>query len=153
MVKLSDERPDARTMLRAAGLRVTSPRIAVLDALRAYPHATADTLAGHARRALGAVSTQAVYDVLGVCTQAGLVRRIEPAGSAARYETRTGDNHHHLVCRSCGAVVDVDCVVAAAPCLTPSEEHGFVVDEAEVVFWGYCSTCQDTREPAEENSL
>jgi len=154
-MKQVHEHPDMRTLLRASGLRVTGPRIAVLDALAAHPHATADTVAVHARQALGSVSTQAVYDVLNACTDAGLVRRIEPAGSAARYETRTGDNHHHLVCRSCGTVADVDCVVAAAPCLTPSERHGFVVDEAEVVFWGYCLTCQSTRAPehrTEENS-
>jgi len=139
--------PDVRMLLRASGLRVTGPRIAVLDALAADPHATADSVAVHARLALGSVSTQAVYNVLNACTDAGLVRRIEPAGSPARYETRTEDNHHHLVCRSGGTVADVDCVVAAAPCLTPSERHGFVVDEAEVVFWGYCSTCQNTRAP------
>ncbi len=154
-MELPDD-PGALAILRAAGLRVTSPRIAVLDALRNHPHATADTLAVQARQALGSVSTQAVYDVLSVCTDAGLVRRIEPAGSAARYETRTGDNHHHLVCRDCGAVADVDCALPPAPCLTPSDDQGFVIDEAEVVFWGYCSTClhlSTTQEPAEENRL
>jgi Fe2+ or Zn2+ uptake regulation protein len=140
-----DERSGAVTALRTAGLRITSPRIAVLLALRAAPHATADTVAEVARRTLGSVSKQAVYDALDAFTGAGLVRRIEPAGSAARYETRTGDNHHHLVCRSCGLVADVDCVVAAAPCLTPSQELGFVIDEAEVVFWGYCSPCRELR--------
>ncbi len=136
------EHPDARTLLRASGLRVTSPRVAVLGALQAHPHATVETVALHARRALGSVSTQAVYDVLRVCTEAGLVRRIEPAGSPALFETRTGDNHHHLVCRGCGMTADVDCAVGAAPCLTPADAAGFVVDEAEVVFWGTCSTCQ-----------
>ncbi len=145
-MKTIDERDVVLQSLRAAGLSVTSPRIAVLDAVRDHPHATAEAIALHARRALGSVSTQAVYNVLGACTDAGLVRRIEPAGSAARYETRTGDNHHHLVCRSCGTVVDVDCAVATAPCLAPAREHGFVIDEAEVVFWGYCSTCQTTRD-------
>ncbi len=139
-------------MLREARLTVTSPRIAVLTALTDHPHATAETLAVEARRALGSVSTQAVYNVLDACTDAGVVRRIEPAGSAARYETRTGDNHHHLVCRSCGTVDDVDCVIGMAPCLTPSEERGFVIDEAEVVFWGFCSKCNSTRETTEESS-
>ncbi len=148
----SHERPDARAMLRAAGLRVTGPRMAVLGALREHPHASADTVALHARRALGSVSTQAVYDVLGACTAAGLLRRIEPAGSAARYETRTGDNHHHVVCRCCGTVADVSRALAPAACLTPSEEHGFVVDEAEVVFWGYCSTCHTDPGTIEEKS-
>ena len=140
--------PDARTLLRASGLRVTGPRIAVLDALAAHPHATADNVAVHARLALGSVSTQAVYDVLNACTDAGLVRRIEPAGSPARYETRTEDNHHHLVCRSCGATADVDCAVGTAPCLDPSSTDGFAVDEAEVTFWGRCPDCQPTRTTA-----
>lgn len=140
-----------RARLRAAGLRITSPRLAVLRALRALPHATAEALADDARQALGSVSKQAVYDTLDAFTAAGLVRRIEPAGSAVRYETRTGDNHHHLVCRSCGLVADVACVVAAVPCLTPSEDLGFVVDEAEVIFWGHCSRCQEFR-PTKENA-
>lgn len=143
-METTQEHPDVRTLLRASGLRVTSPRVAVLGALQAHPHATAETVAQHARRSLGSVSTQAVYDVLRVCTDAGLVRRIEPAGSAARFETRAGDNHHHLVCRNCGVTSDVDCAVGAAPCLTPSDSRGFVVDEAEVVFWGYCQTCRST---------
>jgi Fe2+ or Zn2+ uptake regulation protein len=131
--------------LRDVGLRITGPRVAVLGALYAHPHATADDLAFDVRDAIGSISKQAVYDVLDACTAAGLVRRIEPAGSAARFETRTGDNHHHLICRSCGTVADVDCVVAAAPCLVPSRDLGFVIDEAEVVFWGFCSNCQSTR--------
>jgi Fe2+ or Zn2+ uptake regulation protein len=142
-MKLADD--GAVTTLRAAGLRITSPRIAVLEALRGCPHATADVLADQARRSLGSVSKQAVYDTLETFAAAGLVRRIEPAGSAVRYETRTGDNHHHLVCRSCGLVADVDCLTGAAPCLTPFDELGFVIDEAEVVFWGICTTCQDNR--------
>ncbi|MEU1998735.1 Fur family transcriptional regulator [Nocardia gamkensis] len=133
---------DPREWLRAAGLRVTAPRIAVLDAVAARPHSDADTVAATVRDALGSVSTQAVYDVLHACVRAGILRRIEPAGSTARYETRIGDNHHHLVCRSCGAVADVDCAVGEAPCLDPSDAHGFVVDEAEVVFWGLCPTCR-----------
>ncbi|WP_174185356.1 Fur family transcriptional regulator [Nocardia barduliensis] len=131
-----------REWLRAAGMRVTAPRIAVLNAVAARPHSDADTVAATVREALGSVSTQAVYDVLRTCVRAGILRRIEPAGSSALYETRIGDNHHHLVCRSCGAVADVDCAVGAAPCLDPSDAHGFVVDEAEVVFWGLCPTCR-----------
>ncbi|WP_159844424.1 Fur family transcriptional regulator [Nocardia sp. CY41] len=131
-----------REWLRAAGLRVTAPRLAVLDAVSARPHSDADAVAAAVRETLGSVSTQAVYDVLHACARAGILRRIEPAGSSARYETRIGDNHHHLVCRSCGAVADVDCAVGHAPCLDPSDAHGFVVDEAEVVFWGMCSSCR-----------
>ncbi|GAB2651807.1 Fur family transcriptional regulator [Nocardia goodfellowii] len=136
---------DPREWLRHAGLRVTAPRLAVLRAVADRPHSDAETVAGTVREALGSVSTQAVYDVLRACVNAGILRRIEPAGSSALYETRTGDNHHHLVCRSCGAVVDVDCAVGPAPCLTPVNAHGFVVDEAEVVFWGACPTCQSSR--------
>ena len=132
---------DPRARLRAAGLRVTAPRQAVLGVLGETPHSTAEAVASAVRARLGSVSTQAVYDVLAACVDAGLVRRIEPAGSAARYETRTGDNHHHVVCRSCGATADVDCVVDERPCLTPSDASGFVVDEAEIVFWGACPTC------------
>ncbi|QXW00989.1 Fur family transcriptional regulator [Rhodococcus globerulus] len=132
---------DLRAQLRAAGLRVTAPRLAVLNAVTAQPHSDADSVAAQVRQQLGSVSTQAVYDVLKACVSAGLLRRIEPAGSPARFETRTGDNHHHLVCRSCGNVVDVDCVVGQAPCLEPSDRHGFEIDEAEVVFWGRCNDC------------
>ncbi|WP_067701114.1 Fur family transcriptional regulator [Nocardia jejuensis] len=132
---------DARERLRAVGLRVTAPRVAVLDAVAAAPHSDADRLAVKVRETLGTVSTQAVYDVLRACVGAGLLRRIEPAGKSALYEARTGDNHHHLVCRNCGTVVDVDCVVGAAPCLEPGDAQGFVVDEAEVVFWGLCPGC------------
>ncbi|NMO92166.1 Fur family transcriptional regulator [Actinomycetospora sp. TBRC 11914] len=135
---------DVVSALRAVGLRVTAPRRAVLTALADHPHATADAVATAVRGELGSVSTQAVYDVLAACVDAGLVRRIEPAGSAARYETRTGDNHHHVVCRSCGRTADVDCVVDERPCLTPSDDHGFVIDEAEVVFWGLCPACRTT---------
>lgn len=133
---------DPKALLRAVGLRVTAPRVAVLEALAAEPHSTADDVAGRVRRTLGSVSTQAVYDVLRACVNAGLVRRIEPAGSSARYETRTGDNHHHLVCRVCGRVADVDCAVGEAPCLEPSDLGGFTIDEAEVVYWGVCADCQ-----------
>lgn len=121
---------------------MTAPRVAVLNALAAAPHSAADDVASRVRQELGSVSTQAVYDVLHACVKAGLVRRIEPAGSSARYETRTGDNHHHLVCRVCGRVADVDCAVGEKPCLEPSDLDGFAVDEAEVVFWGVCADCQ-----------
>jgi Fe2+ or Zn2+ uptake regulation protein len=127
--------------LRDAGLRVTGPRVAVLKALHAHPHGDTDTLADAARAELGTVSTQAVYDVLRALTDAGLARRIEPAGSPARFEVRVGDNHHHVVCRSCGTIADVDCAVGERPCLTASETHGFVIDEAEVTYWGTCSDC------------
>ena len=121
---------------------MTGPRVSVLKAVAAQPHSDADSIAERVRAELGSVSTQAVYDVLRVCVGAGLLRRIEPAGSPARYETRTGDNHHHLVCRRCGVVVDVDCVVGAAPCVEPGDRHGFVLDETEIVFWGVCPACQ-----------
>ncbi|MGW0043216.1 Fur family transcriptional regulator [Rhodococcus sp. NPDC003348] len=137
---------DPRGLLRAAGLRVTAPRVAVLNAVTAKPHTDADGVAAEVRAELGSVSTQAVYDVLKACVNAGLLRRIEPAGSPALFETRTGDNHHHLVCRECGAVVDVDCVVGHAPCLQPSDDHGFVIDEAEVVFWGLCPDCRQSQD-------
>lgn len=139
-----------RDLLRKAGLRVTAPRLAVLDWLTDHPHATADQIATGVRQALGSVSTQAIYDVLGAFTKTDLVRRIEPAGHPARFETRTGDNHHHLVCRVCGRTDDVDCVHGAAPCLDPSDTAGFEVDEAEVVFWGICPEC--TQSPAVVNT-
>lgn len=138
----SEELRDDAVALRAAGLRVTGPRLAVLEAARHGDHLTVDEIASIARRRLGSVSTQAVYDVLAALARAGLVRRIEPAGSPARFETRVGDNHHHLVCRSCGLVVDVDCAVGHAPCLDPSTTAGFVVDEADVTYWGLCAACQ-----------
>ncbi|AKE88361.1 MULTISPECIES: Fur family transcriptional regulator [Rhodococcus] len=140
----ADEHLDPPAQLRSVGLRVTAPRVAVLGAVAAHPHSDADEIAAAVRSELGSVSTQAVYDVLKACVGAGLLRRIEPAGSPARYETRIGDNHHHLVCRSCGAVTDIECVVGAAPCLEPSDDHGYVVDEAEVTFWGLCSDCRES---------
>lgn len=127
--------------LRAAELRVTQPRLAVLAAVHAHPHADTDTMIRAVRERLDSVSHQAVYDVLRALTEAGLVRRIQPAGSVARYEARTADNHHHVVCRGCGAVADVDCAVGHAPCLTASDDRGFVIDEAEVVYWGRCPAC------------
>jgi Fur family ferric uptake transcriptional regulator len=140
--------PTATELLRGAGLRVTAPRLAVLDWLSAHPHTTADEVAHGVRERLTSVSTQAIYDVLNACTRSSLVRRIEPAGHPARFETRIGDNHHHLVCRLCGQTTDVDCVVGHAPCLEPSDSHGFVVDEAEVVFWGLCPDCHHNQASA-----
>ncbi len=131
--------------LRAAGLRVTAPRVATLDWLAGHPHATADQVARGVRERLGSVSTQAIYDVLHACTQTGLLRRIEPAGHPARFETRTADNHHHLVCRVCGRTEDVDDVAGADPCLEPVDSAGFVVEQAEVVFWGCCPDCARLR--------
>ena len=128
-------------MLRAASLRVTRPRVAVLAAVQEHPHADTHSIIGLVREHLGDVSHQTVYDVLNVLTGAGLVRRIHPPGSVARYESRVGDNHHHIVCRSCGAIADVDCAVGSAPCLTAADHHGFAIDEAEVVYRGLCSTC------------
>ena len=136
-------RPEAEHLLREAELRATRPRVAVLTAVYDNPHADTDSIIGAVRAEHGEVSTQAVYDVLRALTAAGLVRRIEPAGSVARYESRVGDNHHHLVCRSCGAIVDVDCAVGDAPCLTASDPHGYSIDEAEVVYWGLCPDCSD----------
>jgi Fe2+ or Zn2+ uptake regulation protein len=132
---------DAAQRLRAAGLRVTRPRTAVLHALRERPHADTDAIIGAVRTTAGPVSHQAVYDVLRVLTDAGLVRRIQPTGSVARYEVRVGDNHHHVVCRRCGTIADVDCAVGETPCLTAADDRGFEIDEAEVVYWGVCSQC------------
>jgi Fur family ferric uptake transcriptional regulator len=132
-------------LLRAHGLRVTRPRLAVLEVLREGGHLEVDDIAGRARSRLDSVSTQAVYDVLGALSRAGLARRIEPAGSPARFEARVGDNHHHIVCRGCGAIADIDCTVGHRPCLTPNEGHGFELDEAEVTFWGLCPGCQERR--------
>jgi Fur family ferric uptake transcriptional regulator len=132
---------DFERMLRAASLRVTAPRLATLAAVHRHPHADTDTIIGAVRADLGVVSDQAVYDVLRALTAAGLVRRIQPKGSVARYEARVGDNHHHLVCRSCGVIGDVDCAVGTKPCLTPSDDHGFTIDEAEVIYWGWCAEC------------
>jgi len=136
--------------LRDAGLRVTAPRVAVLAEMADGKHVTADQVALAVRGRLGTISTQAVYDVLGALTRAGILRRIEPAGSPARYEPRVGDNHHHVVCRSCGAIADVDCVVGEPPCLAPASAGGFVIDEAEVTFWGLCPNCQTKSKPDEK---
>jgi Fe2+ or Zn2+ uptake regulation protein len=128
-------------VLRGASLHVTRPRLAVLAAVHAHPHADTHSIIGLVRDDLGRVSRQAVYDVLEALTGAGLLRRIHPRGSVARYESRVGDNHHHVICRSCGVVADVDCAVGAAPCLTADEDHGFAIDEAEVIYWGVCPEC------------
>ncbi|MFC7547820.1 Fur family transcriptional regulator [Plantactinospora sp. GCM10030261] len=128
-------------MLRGAALRVTRPRLAVLSAVHHHPHADTDSIIGVVRQDLGEVSRQAVYDVLSALTNAGLVRRFEPSGSVARYEARVGDNHHHVVCRTCGAISDVDCAIGDAPCLTAAHDAGYDIDEAEVIYWGRCPGC------------
>jgi Fur family ferric uptake transcriptional regulator len=143
--------PDLEQELRSASLRVTQPRLAVLAAVHANPHSDTDALIRATREELDDVSHQAVYDVLRALTSAGLVRRIEPANSVARYEARVGDNHHHAVCRSCGVIADVDCAVGDTPCLTASNDQGFVIDEAEVVYWGLCAACSSTTTHADNS--
>ncbi|MCU4297577.1 transcriptional repressor [Brevibacterium permense] len=132
---------DAAAALRQTSLRVTKQRVAVLDAVRVHPHTDTETVIRSVRESLPAVSHQAVYDSLHTLTEVGLLRCIKPSGSVARYERRIGDNHHHLVCRSCSLIVDVDCTIGQAPCLTPSHDAGFVIDQAEVTFWGLCPDC------------
>jgi Fur family ferric uptake transcriptional regulator len=132
---------DCEQMLRGAALRVTRPRVAVLTAVHDHPHADTNSIIGVVRDDLGDVSHQAVYDVLQALHGAGLVRRIQPSGSVARYEARVGDNHHHIVCRTCGAIADVDCAVGTTPCLTAADAQGFAIDEAEVIYWGLCPAC------------
>ncbi|HEX3288551.1 MAG TPA: Fur family transcriptional regulator [Mycobacterium sp.] len=132
---------DFQQMLRDVSLRVTRPRVAVLTAVHAYPHADTDSIIRAVREDLPDVSHQAVYDSLSTLTSAGLVRRIQPSGSVARYESRVGDNHHHVVCRACGSIADVDCAVGEAPCLTAADDSGFAIDEAEVIYWGLCPDC------------
>lgn len=136
-------------LLQQHGLHVTAQRLAVLRAVAGISHATAEEITGHVRDDIGAISRQAVYDSLALLADNGIIRRIEPAGSPARFDDRVGDNHHHLVCRSCGRVEDVDCVIGDAPCLTPSDARGFAVDEADVIFWGICPACLDA--PAHPN--
>jgi Fe2+ or Zn2+ uptake regulation protein len=136
---------DFQQMLRGAALRVTRPRMAVLSAVHTHPHADTDSIIRAVRQELPEVSHQAVYDSLHALTAAGLVRRIQPSGSVARYESRVGDNHHHIVCRSCGVVADVDCAVGEVPCLTASDDKGFTIDEAEVIYWGLCPDCSTIR--------
>ena len=132
---------DFARMLRASALRVTRPRLAVLAVVQDHPHADTDSIIGLVRQDLGEVSHQAVYDVLRALTTAGLVRRFQPSGSVARYEPQVGDNHHHLVCRSCGAITDVECAVGHPPCLTAPDDSGYEIDEAEVIYWGHCADC------------
>jgi Fe2+ or Zn2+ uptake regulation protein len=137
--------PTTAEELRGAGLRVTAARVALLEAVRDGDHLGVEALASGVRDRVGHVSLQAVYGALHALTAAGLIRRIEPAGSPARFEGRIGDNHHHVVCRSCGVVADVDCAVGEAPCLTASDDHGFSIDEAQVIYWGLCPGCSTTR--------
>ena len=129
-------------LLRERGLRVTAQRLAVLRAVSGEPHRTADAVAESVRVEVGAISLQAVYDALGALVDVGLVRRIQPAGSPARFEARVADNHHHVICRTCGTMADVDCAVGSAPCLTAVDDHGYLIDEAEVVYWGLCPQCR-----------
>jgi len=131
-------------LLRERGLRVTAQRLAVLRAVTAVPHVSADTVADNVRTEMGAISLQAVYDALSVLVDAGLVRRIQPAGSPALFEARVSDNHHHAICRSCGRMTDVDCALGSAPCLTALDDHGYQIDEAEVIYWGRCPECSAT---------
>ena len=132
---------DVEQLLREHGVQVTAQRLAIMRSVSSHPHATADVVADDVRAALGSISRQAVYDTLAVLVDKQLVRRIQPARSAARYEDRVGDNHHHLICRGCGVMFDVDCAAGGAPCLTADDDHGFVIDEAEVVYWGRCPEC------------
>ena len=136
-----DTSPDTHALLRRHGLHVTAQRLAVLRAVSDRPHSTADDIDKLARAEIGAISHQAVYDALGALTDKGLLRRIQPAGSPARYEDRVGDNHHHLICRSCRRMVDVDCAVGTRPCLTAADDSGYEIDEAEVIYWGRCPEC------------
>ena len=133
-------------VLREHGLQVTAQRVAVLRAVGARPHRTADDVSAAVRDELGAISRQAVYDALGTLTERGILRRIQPAGSPARYEDRVGDNHHHLICRACGEMTDIDCAVGDVPCLTAADDAGYEIDEAEVIYWGRCPECA-RREP------
>jgi Fur family transcriptional regulator, stress-responsive regulator len=145
-------RPTVAEELRGAGLRVTAARVALLETVRDGDHLGVEAITSGVRDRIGHVSLQAVYDALHALTTAGLVRRIEPAGSPARFEGRVGDNHHHVVCRSCGAVADVDCAVGEVPCLTASDAHGFSIDEAQVIYWGLCPRCSTPAVPEHRNS-
>lgn len=138
---------DVEQLLRQHGVQVTAQRIAIMRALGAHPHATADELTGEVRALIGSISRQAVYDTLNVMVEKNLVRRIQPAGATARYEDRVGDNHHHLICRRCDTMFDIDCAVGDAPCLQAEDDHGFEIDEAEVIYWGHCPACR-TQPPA-----
>lgn len=131
--------------LRQAGVQVTAQRLAVLQAVSSQPHVTADGVSEAVREHIGAISRQSVYDALGVMVDKGIIRRIQPAGSPARYEDRVNDNHHHLICRECQSLEDVDCAVGYTPCLTANDDHGYAIDEAEVIYWGLCPKCLSTR--------
>lgn len=133
---------DPANLLRENGIQVTAQRVAVLKAVSANPHSTADVVSAVVRDQIGAISKQAVYDALGTLSEKGLIRRIQPAGSSALYEDRVDDNHHHLICRQCGITIDIDCAVGKTPCLHAADDHGFEIDEAEVIYWGYCPKCQ-----------
>ncbi len=133
---------DTTEVLRLHGVQITAQRLAIMRALSSHAHSTADELAEDVRNALGTISRQAVYDSLGVLVEKNLVRRIQPSGSAARYECRVGDNHHHLICRDCGTTVDIDCAVGHRPCLIADDDHGYEIDEAEVIYWGTCPACR-----------
>jgi Fur family ferric uptake transcriptional regulator len=133
---------ETEQLLRKHGLQVTAQRLALLRAVSSHPHATADDLIDEVRGVLGSISRQAVYGALNVLVEKDLIRRIQPAGSPARYEDRVGDNHHHLICRGCSTLHDIDCAVGETPCLIASDDHGFEIDEAEVIYWGYCPSCQ-----------
>jgi Fur family transcriptional regulator, stress-responsive regulator len=139
MTRMSD---GVDQLLRRHGVQVTAQRLAILRAVSSRPHATADQLTEDVRAVIGSISRQAVYDSLGVLVDKNLVRRIQPAGSPARFEARVGDNHHHLICRTCGTTIDIDCAVGAVPCLTADDDHGFEIDEAEVIYWGRCTACR-----------
>lgn len=143
----SQQTSDPVVLLRERGVQVTAQRLAVMRAVSGQPHGTADDVERAVRSEIGAISRQAVYDALGILTDKGLIRRIQPARSPARYEDRVDDNHHHLVCRGCGRTVDVDCSVGQPPCLEPSNDHGFTIEEAEVVFWGQCPDCRNSSDP------
>lgn len=149
MDRMPEATDDVARLLRSSGLQVTAQRLAIMRAVSSRPHATADDIAGDVRAIIGSISRQAVYDTLGVLVERKLVRRIQPAGSAARFEDRIGDNHHHLICRSCGVTVDVDCAVGERPCLVAADNHGFAIDEAEVIYWGICASCRDLSEPTD----
>ena len=142
---------DAGALLRRHGVQVTAQRLAVLRAVASRPHSTADGIDKDVRAEIGAISRQAVYDALGALTDKGLVRRIQPAGSSARYEDRVGDNHHHLICRACGEMVDVDCAVGYTPCLTAADDSAYEIDEAEVIYWGRCPECVAARSAASKS--
>src|SRR5262245_58475926 len=144
---------DSADLLRERGIQITAQRLAVFRAVTSDPHITADAVAAVVRKAIGAISLQSVYDCLAVLVAEGLIRRIQPAGSPARFEDRVGDNHHHLICRTCGRMVDVDCAVGDAPCLTASDDSGYEIDEAEVVYWGRCPDCAKGRLPPSREAL